>query len=89
LTPLRVLVVGPAPAHALSRGGMATVAALIARHPDERFRITVVPTYVDESRPRKLWVGIRGMLWASWLLLRGHVDLLHLNLAHGGSVIRK
>src|SRR5436853_3045813 len=87
--PLRVLVVGPAPASATSRGGMATVAALLAACPDERIRVTVVPTYVDRSRWLKLAVGIRGMLLASWLLLRGRADLLHVNLAHGGSVLRK
>lgn len=68
---------------------MATVAALMAAHPDERIRVTVVPTYVDRSRWVKLMVGVRGMLWASWLLIRGRADVLHVNLAHGGSVLRK
>jgi glycosyltransferase involved in cell wall biosynthesis len=86
---VRVLVVGPAPAAAGSRGGMATVAALIAAHPDERFQIVVVPTYVDRSRLVRLGVGIRGMVYASWLLLRGEADVLHVHLAHGGSVLRK
>lgn len=87
--PVRVLVIGPAPASADSRGGMATVAALMATHPDERVRVAVVPTYTDRSRSVKLLVGIRGMLCASWLLLRGRVDVLHANLAQGGSVLRK
>jgi glycosyltransferase involved in cell wall biosynthesis len=87
--PLRVLVVGPAPAGADSRGGMATVAALMAAHPDERLRITVVPTFVNGSVCRWLAVGIYGMLHASWLVLRGHTDVLHVHLAHGGSVVRK
>lgn len=87
--PVRVLVVGPAPAAEHSRGGMATVAALMAAHPDERVRVTVVPTYVDRSRWLRLLVGVRGMLCASWLLLRGRVDVLHVNMAHGGSVLRK
>ncbi|MCV7099988.1 glycosyltransferase family 4 protein [Mycobacterium palustre] len=68
---------------------MATVAALMAAQPDERIGVTVVPTYVDGSRPVKLLVGVRGMLCASWLLLRGRAHVLHVNLAHGGSVIRK
>lgn len=87
--PLRVLVIGPAPAAATSRGGMATVAALLAACPDPRIRVTVVPTYVDRSRWMKLVVGLRGMLHASWLLLAGRADVLHVNLAHGGSVLRK
>ncbi len=86
---LRVLVVGPAPAAADSRGGMAAVIALMAAHPDERIRVTVVPTFVDEPRWRRLWVGVHGMVRATWLVLRGHTDVLHLHLAHGGSVIRK
>jgi glycosyltransferase involved in cell wall biosynthesis len=87
--PVRVLVVGPAPAAASSRGGMATVAALMAAHPDERIRVTAVPTYVDRSRWVRLLVGVRGMLWASWLLMRRRADVLHVNMAHGGSVVRK
>lgn len=87
--PVRVLVVGPAPAAASSRGGMATVAALMAAHPDERIRVTVVPTYVDRSRWVRLLVGVRGILCASWLLLRGRAQVLHVNVAHGGSVLRK
>lgn len=87
--PLRVLVAGPAPAGPASRGGMATVAALMAAHPDPRIRITVVPTFVDSSVWRWLLVGLCGMLRASWLVLRGHVDVLHVHLAHGGSVVRK
>lgn len=86
---LRVLVVGPAPIAADSRGGMAAVIALMAAHPDERIRITVVPTFVDEPRWRRLWVGVHGMVRATWLVLRGHPDVLHIHLAHGGSVIRK
>jgi glycosyltransferase involved in cell wall biosynthesis len=86
---LRVLVVGPAPAGTASRGGMATVTALMAAHPDERIDITVVPTYLDGSLAQRLWVGIGGMLRASGLLRRGRVDVLHVHLAHGGSVIRK
>jgi glycosyltransferase involved in cell wall biosynthesis len=86
---VRVLVVGPAPAGATSRGGMATVAALMAAHPDQRIRITVVPTYVDGSMCRRLVVGVCGMLRATWLLLDGRVDVLHVHLAHGGSVVRK
>ncbi len=87
--PLRVLVVGPAPAAATSRGGMATVTALMVAHPDERFRIITVPTFVDSSLWQRLSVGVWGMLRASWLVLLGRADVLHVHLAHGGSVVRK
>jgi glycosyltransferase involved in cell wall biosynthesis len=86
---LRVLVVGPAPAGATSRGGMATVAALMSAHPDEGVSITVVPTFVEGSVWRRLAVGVYGILRATWLLLRRRTDVLHVHLAHGGSVIRK
>ncbi|OBF20444.1 glycosyl transferase [Mycobacterium kubicae] len=87
--PLRVIVVGPAPAAAASRGGMATVIALMAAHPDRRFRLTMVPTYIEGPLWYRLTVGVTGMLRATWLVLRGHADVLHIHLAHGGSVVRK
>lgn len=68
---------------------MATVTALMAAHPDKRIDITVVPTFVDSPAWRRLAVGVCGMLRATWLVLRGRVDVLHVHLAHGGSVIRK
>ena len=83
---LRVLVVGPAPAGAASRGGMATVIALMAAHPDERIRITTVPTYIEGSRWQRLATSVYGMLRATWLVLSGGTDILHVHLAHGGSV---
>jgi len=86
---LRVLVVGPAPAGAASRGGMATVIALMAAHPDQRLRITVVSTFVDRAVWWRLAVGVHGLLRATWLVLRGRTDVVHVHLAHGGSVLRK
>jgi glycosyltransferase involved in cell wall biosynthesis len=86
---LRVLVVGPAPAGATSRGGMATVIALMAAHPDKRIRVTVVPTYAEGSVWQRLALSLHGMLRATWLVLRGHADVVHVHLAHGGSVVRK
>ncbi|ORA15032.1 FkbM family methyltransferase [Mycobacterium asiaticum] len=86
---LRVVVVGPAPAQAASRGGMATVSSLMAAHPDDRFDIVMVPTYIEGSLGYRLWVGVSGMLRATWLVLGGRADILHVHLAHGGSVLRK
>ena len=87
--PLRVLVVGPAPAGPLSRGGMATVTAAMLRHPDDAFAVTAVPTFVDGTVAQRLWVGVTGMLRAAWLVVCGRADVLHVHLSHGGSVIRK
>ncbi|WP_241010722.1 glycosyltransferase family 4 protein [Mycobacterium camsae] len=83
----RVLLVGPAPAQAASRGGMATVITLMAAHPD--VRVTTVPTYIEGPLWFRLWTGGSGMLRAAWLVARRRVDVLHVHLAHGGSVVRK
>ncbi|GAA1095321.1 glycosyltransferase family 4 protein [Tsukamurella strandjordii] len=85
--PLRVLLVGPAPPGPDSRGGMATVMGHMAAHPGAR--ITVVPTYVDGTPAERLRVGVTGMLRAAALVLLGRVDVLHVHLSHGGSVVRK
>ncbi|WP_029113862.1 glycosyltransferase family 4 protein [Mycobacterium sp. URHB0044] len=89
MTALRILVVGPAPAGPISRGGMATVVSLMAAHPDPRFEVTVVPTYVDGSTWLRLSVGVRGMARAAGSIFRGKVDVLHVHLSHGGSIVRK
>jgi glycosyltransferase involved in cell wall biosynthesis len=68
---------------------MATVMSHMAAIADPEIHIRVVPTYVDASRGRWLWVGVRGMLISSWLVLTGRVDVLHVHLGHGGSVVRK
>lgn len=68
---------------------MATVMSHMAAIDDPAVTVRVVPTYVDASRARWLWVGLRGMAVASWLLLTGRADVLHVHLGHGGSVVRK
>lgn len=68
---------------------MATVMAHMAALTDPDVTVRVVPTYVDAGRWRWLWVGVRGMLLSSWLVLTGQVDVLHVHLGHGGSVARK
>ena len=86
---IRVLIVGPAPSGLSSRGGMATVVQLMLDHPDPRFAISVVATYVDGNVAQRLSVGMRGIVTASSKLIRGEVDVLHVHLSHGGSVVRK
>lgn len=86
---LRVLVIGPAPTGPESRGGMATVMRLMLDDPDPRFRLRVIPTYVDGTVLRRLRVGTVGVATAGWSLLRGRHDVLHVHLSHRGSVARK
>jgi len=87
--PLRILLLGPAPAGPHSQGGMATVMKFMADHPDPNIAVRVIPTYVDASWSRKLMVGVAGMAMATTLIFMRRVDVLHVNLSHGGSVIRK
>lgn len=84
-----MLTIGPAPSAADSRGGMATVLTFMAAHPDPRVRVRVVPTYADRPFVGRMLLGLRGMVVASVLVLAGRVDVLHVHLAHGGSVVRK
>ncbi len=88
-SPVRVLAVGPAPAGPDSRGGMASVMTLMAAHPDPSVTVRVVATFVDRSALRRLVVGLRGMALSSTLVLTRRTDVLHVHLAHGGSVVRK
>ncbi|OBA59086.1 hypothetical protein A5647_18650 [Mycobacterium sp. 1100029.7] len=87
--PIRVLTIGNAPAGPNSRGGMATVMRLLIEDTDSRFRLRLVPTYVDASLAARLWIGITGILKASALLLAGTVDVLHVHYSLRGSVVRK
>ncbi|GAC67486.1 glycosyltransferase family 4 protein [Gordonia soli] len=90
IRPLRVLAVGPGPASPISRGGMATVmSAMIDGHDPSVAEFVVVPTYLDHGRLRKTLVGVVGMIRATAIVLGGRVDILHIHLSHGGSVIRK
>lgn len=87
--PIRVLTVGNAPAGPNSRGGMATMMRLLIDDADTRFRVRLVPTYIDDSLAAQLWTGISGMLKASALVLSGSVDVLHVHYSLRGSVVRK
>ena len=87
--PIRVLTIGNAPAGPNSRGGMATMMRLLIEDTDPRFRVRLVPTYIDASLAARLWTGISGMLKASALLLFGFVDVLHVHYSWRGSIVRK
>lgn len=85
----RVYHVGPEPANARSRGGMATVMDLIARHPDARFSQIVVPTSHNGHPLLRRLDGIRGLVRAGSDLSRRRVDVMHVHLSFKGSVVRK
>ncbi|UXA07479.1 glycosyltransferase family 4 protein [Mycobacterium sp. SMC-2] len=84
-----MLTVGTAPTGPNSRGGMAAVMRLLIEDTDPRFRIRLVPTYVDDTLPIWFWTGVSGMLKASALVLFGFVDVLYVHFSLRGSVVRK
>lgn len=87
--PLRILMVGPAPSSPHSRGGMATVSAQILEFDKSRTEIRYVSTF-DDRRLAVRWLsGAAGMVRAALLAVRGRVDVVHVHLSHGGSVLRK
>lgn len=85
----RVLVVGPAPPGPTSRGGMATVIGHMAAIDDPRIEVRLLTTYVDAPAAVRLRVGLAGMARGTVAVVRGDVDVLHVHLSHGGSVLRK
>lgn len=89
--PLRLVVVGNAPAGPDSRGGMASVVRLMALEAadDPTVSVTVVPTYRDVGRIGRVVTWLTGVVRVGRLLLAGEVDVLHVHLSHGGSVARK
>ena len=90
--PLRVLTVGPGPASEVSRGGMATVMTEMLRlgqSSRSEVRLSVVVTHLDHGLVRKRLVGLAGMVRAALRVASGRADVLHVHLAHRGSVFRK
>ncbi|CAM3357847.1 glycosyltransferase family 4 protein [Tsukamurella hominis] len=87
--PIRVLVVGPAPPGPTSRGGMATVVGHMAAQPDPSIEVRLLTTYVDGTVGQRLRAGLGGMAAGTAAVLRGDVDVVHVHLSHGGSVVRK
>jgi glycosyltransferase involved in cell wall biosynthesis len=68
---------------------MATVMRLLSEDTDSRFRVNLVPTYIDASLAARLWTGVSGILKVSALLLFGFVDVLHVHFSLRGSIVRK
>ncbi len=70
---------------------MASVVRLMALEAaeDPGVTLTIVPTYRDVGRVERLRTWVTGVVRVSRLLLAGEVDVLHVHLSHGGSVVRK
>lgn len=84
-----VLVVGPAAPGPSSRGGIATVVGHMAAQPDPSIDVRLVTTYIDGTVGQRLRAGLAGMARGVLAVLRGRVDVVHVHLSHGGSVVRK
>lgn len=87
--PTRVLMVGPAPSSPRSRGGMATVTAQMLDFDGQRASIRFVPTFDDRALLQRWLAGAAGMLRSASIAAVGDVDVVHVHLSHGGSVLRK
>ena len=80
-----VLMIGP---DCKAQGGMATVEANILESVRARGdHAEFISTYVEGSKPKKLFVASRAYL--SYLCLLGQYDLVHVHMASRGSYERK
>jgi glycosyltransferase involved in cell wall biosynthesis len=82
---LRVVMLGPS---LRQQGGMATVENLIVNHPAEGLRIRHIATHEEGSLNHRLLVFLRGVMRLLGCLLMRQVDVLHLHVSEGGSVLR-
>lgn len=89
LRPVRVLQVGPEPAGPDSRGGIATVMALILARPGGDVALDHAPTYSDGSPARRLRLAVGGLVRVAALCVTGRVDVVHAHMSFKGSVVRK
>ncbi|TWS21640.1 glycosyltransferase family 4 protein [Tsukamurella asaccharolytica] len=68
---------------------MATVVGHMAAQPDPSIDVQLRTTYVDGTVGQRLRAGLGGMARGTLSVLRGDVDVVHVHLSHGGSVVRK
>lgn len=68
---------------------MATVIGHMAATTDPRVDVRLVTTYVDGSAGQRIRAGLAGMVRGTVAVAGRDVDVLHVHLSHGGSVVRK
>ncbi|WP_168582210.1 glycosyltransferase family 4 protein [Gephyromycinifex aptenodytis] len=87
--PLRVCLVGSAPASAQSRGGMASVMALSLRGMGPQVQLEHITTYRDTDAADRAKVGASGLARLAARLSARNVDVVHVHMSYKGSVARK
>ena len=68
---------------------MATVVVHMAAISDPRVDVTLVTTYIDAPAAQRIRTGLAGMARGTVAVARRDVDVVHVHLSHGGSVVRK
>lgn len=68
---------------------MATVVGHMAAISDPRVDVTLVTTYIDAPAAQRIRTGLAGMARGTVAVARRDVDVVHVHLSHGGSVVRK
>lgn len=87
--PVRVCLVGSAPASPQSRGGIASVMAYSLEGMGPDVELKHVTTYRDTGLVDRAKVGFSGWARLAMLLARGRVDVVHVHMSYRGSVARK
>lgn len=87
--PVRVCLVGSAPASPHSRGGIASVMAHSLQGMGPRVELFHATTYRDAGAVERAKVGFCGLARLAALLGRGRVDVVHVHMSYKGSVARK
>jgi glycosyltransferase involved in cell wall biosynthesis len=83
---IKVVTLGPT-LH--QQGGIATVENLILKHPCTDIKARHIPTHDEGSVAHRIKLFVWALVQFSWLLLQGHVDVVHLHVSEKGSVFRK
>lgn len=88
-TTLDIVQVGSAPADEHSRGGMATVTALLAEHPDPAVRVQHITSFRDTTRPRQAAIAAAALMTLTRRCATTPPDVVHIHVSYKGSVARK
>ncbi|MBD2099689.1 glycosyltransferase family 4 protein [Leptolyngbya sp. FACHB-261] len=83
---LRILMLG---ASLDQNGGIATLEKLILKHTPSNIEIQHVTSHDEGSILHRVIVFTKALLALLWRLLRRDVDLVHIHLSDGGSLLRK
>lgn len=70
-------------------GGIATLQKLIVQYASPDLNFQLIPTRDDGSIFYKGWIYARSIWLLTWTLISRPVDLVHIHISDGGSILRK